>query len=75
MKKYKPAKALLTELYEKYEQKVYRVAYRILNNVQQAEDVTQETFIQIYQKIEQVSSFKLMRSEPSMSVISLMKTN
>lgn len=56
MKKYKPAKALLTELYEKYEQKVYRVAYRILNNVQQAEDVTQETFIQIYQKIEQVSS-------------------
>lgn len=56
MKKYKPAKALLTALYEKYEQKVYRVAYRILNNVQQAEDVTQETFIQIYQKIEQVSS-------------------
>ena len=75
MKKYKPAQALLTELYEEYEQKVYRVAYRILNNVQQAEDVTQETFIQIYQKIEQVSSFKLMRSEPSMSVISLMKTN
>lgn len=75
MKKYKPAQALLTELYERYEQKVYRVAYRILNNVQQAEDVTQETFIQIYQKIEQVSSFKLMRSEPSMSVISLMKTN
>ncbi|MGO2100648.1 RNA polymerase sigma factor [Vagococcus salmoninarum] len=60
---------------ERYEQIVYRVAYRILNNVQQAEDVTQETFIQIYQKIEQVSSFKLMRSEPSMSVISLMKTN
>ncbi|MFU7551202.1 RNA polymerase sigma factor [Vagococcus salmoninarum] len=56
MKKYKPAQALLTELYERYEQKVYRVAYRILNNVQQAEDVTQETFIQIYQKIEQVSS-------------------
>lgn len=56
MKKYKPAQALLTELYERYEQIVYRVAYRILNNVQQAEDVTQETFIQIYQKIEQVSS-------------------
>lgn len=35
----------MEELYELYEQKIYYVAYSILNNIQQAEDAVQETFI------------------------------
>lgn len=35
----------MEELYELYEQKVYFIAYSVLNNVQQAEDVVQVTFI------------------------------
>ncbi|MCM3112458.1 RNA polymerase sigma factor [Lederbergia lenta] len=44
----------MEELYELYEQKVYYVAYSILNNVQQAEDAVQETFITLYQHLEKI---------------------
>jgi len=46
----------MEELYEVYEQKIYYVAYSILNNIQQAEDIVQETFIIIYQKLEVICS-------------------
>lgn len=42
----------MVELYELYEQKIYYVAYSILNNIQQAEDIVQETFIILYQNME-----------------------
>ncbi|MBS4210201.1 RNA polymerase sigma factor [Bacillus sp. FJAT-50079] len=44
----------MEELYELYEQKVYYVAHSILNNVQQAEDTVQETFITLYQHLEKI---------------------
>lgn len=42
----------LEKLYETYEQRVYRVAYKVLRSVEQAEDATQETFIQLYQAMD-----------------------
>jgi RNA polymerase sigma-70 factor (ECF subfamily) len=42
----------IEELYRLYEQKVYRIAHSILNNVGQAEDVTQEVFITMYYDID-----------------------
>ncbi|MEI4803500.1 RNA polymerase sigma factor [Bacillus sp. FJAT-51639] len=44
----------MEELYELYEQKIYHVAYSILNNVQQAEDAVQETFMTLYQNLEKL---------------------
>lgn len=46
----------MEELYELYEQKIYTVAYSILNNIQQAEDAVQETFIALYQNLENIRS-------------------
>ena len=39
-----------------YEQKIYYVAYSILNNIQQAEDTVQETFITLYKNLEKLHS-------------------
>ncbi|WP_436865194.1 RNA polymerase sigma factor [Bacillus fungorum] len=44
----------MEELYELYEQKIYYVAYSILNNIQQAEDAVQETFITLYKNLEKL---------------------
>lgn len=41
-----------SELIEKYEKMIYNLAYRILNNYSDAEDVTQEVFLKIYKNIE-----------------------
>ncbi|MDP7980330.1 RNA polymerase sigma factor [Bacillus multifaciens] len=46
----------MEELYELYEQKIYYVAYSILNNIQQAEDAVQETFITLYQNLEKLQN-------------------
>ena len=46
----------MEELYELYEQKVYYVTYSILNNIQQAEDAVQETFITLYQHLEKIGN-------------------
>lgn len=46
----------MEELYELYEQKIYYAAYSILNNIQQAEDAVQETFIILYQHLEKIRS-------------------
>ncbi|MFF2176211.1 RNA polymerase sigma factor [Lysinibacillus sp. NPDC058147] len=46
----------MEELYELYEQKVYYIAYSILHNIQQAEDIVQETFITLYQNLEKICS-------------------
>ncbi len=42
----------MEELYKLYEQKIYYVVFSILNNIQQAEDAVQETFISIYKNLE-----------------------
>ncbi|RHW43301.1 RNA polymerase sigma factor [Neobacillus notoginsengisoli] len=47
----------IEELYELYEQKIYYVAFTILNNIQQAEDAVQETFIALYENLETLHGF------------------
>ncbi|MGC8977030.1 MAG: RNA polymerase sigma factor [Candidatus Ratteibacteria bacterium] len=39
------------ELVKRYEKMVYGIAYRFLNNKQDAEDITQEVFLIVYRKI------------------------
>jgi RNA polymerase sigma-70 factor (ECF subfamily) len=41
----------LEELYQRHKDKVYALALRMTNNVQDAEDIVQEIFIQVYRKI------------------------
>ncbi len=48
-----PGDALLREfnpLYRKYERRVYRQCYRMLGNPEDAEDLTQEVFLQLFRK-------------------------
>lgn len=47
--------AAFEELVSIYEKKVYTIAYRMMNNHEDASDVAQEAFIKIYQKLQ---SFK-----------------
>jgi len=42
----------LTEIIENYGEKIFNIAYRILGNVEDAEDVVQETFISVYENFE-----------------------
>ena len=44
----------MEELYELHEQTIYYIAYSILKNIQQAEDVVQETFITLYKNLEKI---------------------
>ena len=41
----------LEQLYERHKDKVYALALRMTNNVQDAEDIVQEIFVQVYRKI------------------------
>jgi len=48
-----PGEALLKEydaLYQKYQRRVYRQCFRMLGNPEDAEDVTQEVFLQLFRK-------------------------
>ena len=47
-------KAKMEQLYSLYESAVYAIAYSILNNVEQAEDVTQDTFLKIYSYLDDI---------------------
>lgn len=39
-------------LYDSYGKKIYNLAYRMVGNKEEAEDITQETFLQIYRNVE-----------------------
>jgi RNA polymerase sigma-70 factor (ECF subfamily) len=41
----------LEELYQRHKDKVYALALRLTNNVQDAEDIVQDVFVQVYRKI------------------------
>ena len=36
------------QLVDLYQQKIYHLAYRMLGNIQEAEDVVQDTFLRVY---------------------------
>lgn len=44
--------AAFAELVELYQEKLYHMAYRMLNNRQEAEDVVQEAFLRVYNNLE-----------------------
>ncbi|MFQ6041251.1 MAG: RNA polymerase sigma factor [Candidatus Poribacteria bacterium] len=39
------------QIFYKYQEKIYNIAYRMMGNRQDAEDVTQEVFFRVYQKL------------------------
>lgn len=41
-----------TELITNYKDKIFHLAYRMLSNVQEAEDITQETFLRVYSNLD-----------------------
>jgi RNA polymerase sigma-70 factor, ECF subfamily len=41
-----------SELVDMYKDKIYYLAYRMLNNVQEAEDVVQETFLRVFKNLD-----------------------
>ena len=49
------------EIYEYYSTPIHRYAYRILGNPEQADDLTQETFIRAYQNLDRLGG------EPNLS--------
>ncbi len=42
---------IFEDIVKKYEKMVYGIAYKFLNNHQDAEDITQETFLIVYRKL------------------------
>ncbi len=48
-------KKKIEQLYELYEQPLYRIAYAILNNVEQAEDAVSNAFVLIIKNINQIN--------------------
>lgn len=45
------------ELYLEYEQKIYFLAYSIINNEQQAEDITQDVFEQLFEQLSTLKTY------------------
>ncbi|MGX7025238.1 RNA polymerase sigma factor [Vagococcus hydrophili] len=44
-------------IYQEYEQKIYHVAYSILNNEEQAEDTTQDVFEELFKNLDKLIEF------------------
>lgn len=53
----------MEQLYSLYESAVYAIAYSILNNVEQAEDVTQDTFLKIYSYLDDIEEVGSKRTK------------
>ncbi|HAK43038.1 MAG TPA: RNA polymerase subunit sigma, partial [Clostridium sp.] len=57
---------MLAQLYDAYENKMYSIAYSILNNVEQSEDAVHDAFIKLIphlsaiQKIESIKTKRLV---------------
>ena len=56
-------KVKMEQLYSLYESAVYAIAYSILNNVEQAEDVTQDTFLKIYSYLDDIEEVGSKRTK------------
>lgn len=57
MAKKKKERLMFEQLYDRYEQKIYYCAYGVLQQKEQAEDVTQDIFEQLYQTQQEWQSF------------------
>lgn len=56
------ASLFLKILFDTYKNKVYRIAYYILKNEQDAKDVVQDTFITVYDRINQLKNLDKIES-------------
>ncbi len=54
------------QLYEKYSDNVYRIAYSYVNNAEDAKDLVQETFFKIYRHI---GDFESLKPEETIALI------
>lgn len=64
MSQKKKTSSFFETLYEEYEQKIYFCAYRILQQKEQAEDITHDVFIQLYKNeknLEQLDELHLKK--------------
>ena len=68
------------EIYNRYYKAMYNVAYRILNDAQEAEDVMQEAFLKAFLKLDTLKESKLFggwlkKITINLSIAALRKTN
>ncbi|KAF1298629.1 hypothetical protein BAU15_10915 [Enterococcus sp. JM4C] len=61
MEKESPDSLFFEQLYLDYEQKIFHLAYSIINNNEQAEDITQDVFEQLYQQITVLKTYDTVR--------------
>lgn len=47
---------------QKYEKMVYNIAYRIFGNMQDCEDITQDTFIKVYKNLDKCKNFESIKT-------------
>ena len=60
---------LITELYTKYEQKMFRVAMSVLRNNHSAEDAVHEAFLKIINKLSQLSFENDVKTEALLVIV------
>lgn len=53
----------LETLYHLYEQKMYRIAYSIINNAEQSEDAVQDSFYKIFGMIDKIKSPESLKTK------------
>lgn len=63
MKERRDDRALIEMLYDRYEQRIYRTTYSILNDSYQAEDAVSETFIKLIKNIHHIWTMDEKRME------------
>ena len=56
-------KSTLEVLYDLYEQKMYRLAYSVVQNVQQAEDITHDCFVKMADHVEGINDVYSARTK------------
>ncbi len=54
---------MLAQLYDAYENKMYGIAYSILNNVEQAEDAVQDAFIKLISYIPTIHGVESLKTK------------
>ena len=63
------AQAKITELYVSYRQMMYYVAYRILKNKEDAEDVVQSAFMRAIDHLDDIDENDVQRTKAYLAII------